>query len=791
MDIKQRQKLKKIINELKQIKARHTQLISVYIPQGYELIKIIGHLQQEQSTASNIQDKTTRNNVLDGLEKMVRHLRLYKKTPDNGLAVFAGNISPQEGKPDIKVFSIEPADPINIRKYRCDQVFDLEVLEGMLEHKDIYGLIVMDNREANIGLLKGTSITLIKELSSNVPGKVHVGGFCLHPDTLVVANDGDIVKIKNLHNPYVIKSFDFEDNLIKDSAIIDKWDNGKKEAYKIITQTPRIEIESSKDHIFFVFDNEIKEKKLVDLKKGDYLLMPEKIDIKGKVQTLKTKVRLLPKVLNEDLAQTLGYVIGDGYIESTDRGRISRINLYERDKETIYHYKKLLDNLFRTKAKVKFKKNKNYYELRLYGKPIIDFIKKEFPEVKKSFDTLVPEKVLKSKDNIVASFLKGLFDAEGYVTKEELAIGMSNKILIQQMHFLLLRLGIIASICKYNFKKATHNTRYTIRITDKPSLELFKARIGFTFSDKRKKLDLLIKNRTNKNNMRQILISGREVRKIIGEEGLLKENFTKVSNFFYNQRQMSKYTFKSSILNVVKNNKKLYNRLKKVLDINLIPVKIKEIQKLEKKIEMIDISVKNKNFIANGILVHNSQQRYARLREEAAHEFYKKIAVVVNKEFTEIKELKGILLGGSGPTKETFLDGDYIHTEVKKKIIGVKDLSYTGEFGLKELVDRSKDVIAEQEITKEKELIKDFLERLGKSSNKATYGRNAVKKALEYGAVETLLLSEELDAEEIEWFEEEAKKYGTEVKIIGMETDEGKQFRDLSGIGAILRFAVT
>src|SRR3990167_6098828 len=108
-------KLRKLINELKSIRGRHTELVSIYIPAGYDMNKIINHVAQEQGTASNIKDKTTRNNVIDSLEKMIRHLRLFKKTPENGLAVFSGNVAAQEGKTDLKIWSIEPPIPLNFR----------------------------------------------------------------------------------------------------------------------------------------------------------------------------------------------------------------------------------------------------------------------------------------------------------------------------------------------------------------------------------------------------------------------------------------------------------------------------------------------------------------------------------------------------------------------------------------------------------------------------------------------------------------------------------------------------
>ncbi len=102
----QKFELKKLIKTLEKYKGRHTELVSVYIPEGYDLNKIMNHLAQEQSTASNIKDSTTRKNVTDALERMIQHLRLFKTTPERGLAVFSGNTAERVGQQDISVFSI-------------------------------------------------------------------------------------------------------------------------------------------------------------------------------------------------------------------------------------------------------------------------------------------------------------------------------------------------------------------------------------------------------------------------------------------------------------------------------------------------------------------------------------------------------------------------------------------------------------------------------------------------------------------------------------------------------------
>ena len=122
--------------------------------------------------------------------------------------------------------------------YRCDQRFVLDPLREMMEVKDVYGLIVMDRREATIGLLKGTKISVSAHLTSGVPGKFRAGGQCCMPDTLIQSSSGEILEIKNSHNPYDLKSVDFESSEIDDSPITDKWSVKKNEIYKLKTKIP-------------------------------------------------------------------------------------------------------------------------------------------------------------------------------------------------------------------------------------------------------------------------------------------------------------------------------------------------------------------------------------------------------------------------------------------------------------------------------------------------------------------------------------------------------------------------
>lgn len=359
---KQEYELKKFIKTLEKFRGRHTELVSVYIPAGYDINKIINHLSQEQGTATNIKSAGTRKNVISALERMIQHLRLFKQTPDHGLAAFAGNVAEREGQENFQVWSIEPPVPLNTRIYRCDKAFVLDLLRDMLAIREAYGMVVMDRRDGMIALLKGKTIIPLSHAKSNVPGKTRAGG--------------------------------------------------------------------------------------------------------------------------------------------------------------------------------------------------------------------------------------------------------------------------------------------------------------------------------------------------------------------------------------------------------------------------------------------QSAARYMRLREDAAKEFYKKIADMMKEEFLKMDDLKGIIVGGPGPTKYDFVDGGFITTEVKNKIIAIKDLSYTGEFGLEELLEKSDDVLANEDVITEKKIMGEFFNRLAKNLGTVSYGEKQVMKALKMGAVDRVLISDKVEDETIEAFEEEAQKTGSEIVIISTDTREGVQLRDMGRIAAILRYEI-
>lgn len=495
------------------------------------------------------------------------------------------------------------------------------------------------------------------------------------------------------------------------------------------------------------------------------------------------KIPTIPCQVNPDFARILGYYLGDGNYEA------DRLTFSEQRKEVANFYKQLIEKIFGIEVKYLFREDKNYHQLRVYSRIIAQLFRQIFSMRDKTLNEKIPFVILKSADRSLASFMAGFFDAEGYINKTRVAAGINNKILARQIQFALLRLGIISSLQEYDNRRNPYskNIRYTISIEDQGSLIKFRELCNFASQEKKRKLGGAITSRSNRNKVRQIVVNGREVARIIRNSGLDTTRF-RCPDFFVNKKQLNKEVFKKNILNKIEN-PELKRRLEMFYNSNLIAVKIKRIQNLGEE-TTIDIKTKNHNFLANGLIVHNSSQRFERITEGLAKEFFKRVADSMKEIFFDMPKLKGILIGGPIPTKEEFLEHGQMVTKLKDMVIGIRDIGNTDESGLEDLVEASQDIISQQEIIKEKKLLEKFFETLGKNPDKAAYKIDDIKKALKYGAVSILILSKKLDKATARELALAAGNISAEVEVVSTETEEGEQFWNLGGMGAILRFKI-
>lgn len=182
-----------------------------------------------------------------------------------------------------------------------------------------------------------------------------------------------------------------------------------------------------------------------------------------------------------------------------------------------------------------------------------------------------------------------------------------------------------------------------------------------------------------------------------------------------------------------------------------------------------------------------SQARFERERERQKHEFFKEVGERAKNLFLG-RNIAGLLIGGTSHTVDEFMDGTYLDYRLYDSVLDTYNIEYPNKQGLKSIVEKAEREIKDTEIQKEKELINKFFNGLPDS---VEYGEDNVKKAISYGAVEIVLLSQELGMEEIEKYEGLAGERGSEVEVISSTFDEGKKFyKVFDGVGALMRYEI-
>ncbi len=172
---------KKKLKKLAQYRGRGTELISVYIPEDADRSGVMGQLSEEVSQSGNINSPQTRKNVQGALRKIINFLKQIDfKIPENGIVVFAGNVSETEGRTDIRLFTIRPLKDLRTKRYWCDSTFHLEPLKEMAKPSSAYGLVTIDKNEATIGVLVGKRYEILGHFTSGYSGKMKAGGQSAH-----------------------------------------------------------------------------------------------------------------------------------------------------------------------------------------------------------------------------------------------------------------------------------------------------------------------------------------------------------------------------------------------------------------------------------------------------------------------------------------------------------------------------------------------------------------------------------------------------------------------------------
>ncbi|HZB65134.1 MAG TPA: peptide chain release factor aRF-1 [Nitrososphaeraceae archaeon] len=233
-----------------------------------------------------------------------------------------------------------------------------------------------------------------------------------------------------------------------------------------------------------------------------------------------------------------------------------------------------------------------------------------------------------------------------------------------------------------------------------------------------------------------------------------------------------------------------------------------------------------------------SARRFERLRDNELNEYYRRVADYAQKIFIDEYDIRGIIIGGPGPTKEGFIREEYLDYRLQNNVIAVLDSSYSGSEGVRELIDKVNDqgIMADYRLMEEKKIVKRFISEVYSGKGLGIYGIYDVINSLKSGFADLVIVNDDItilrveikcnkcqniqerfiernelnslkqeltastcpscgsqdlelsDQDIIEHLEELSLMSGSRLEVISGKTEEGAQLASLGKIGAILRF---
>lgn len=142
-----------------------------------------------------------------------------------------------------------------------------------------------------------------------------------------------------------------------------------------------------------------------------------------------------------------------------------------------------------------------------------------------------------------------------------------------------------------------------------------------------------------------------------------------------------------------------------------------------------------------------SSVRFARLREEKRHNYLRKVAELAGQNFVsnDRPNVAGLVLAGSAGFKNELMETDMLDKRLLPIICSVVDVSYGGENGLNEAITLAADALTNVKFVAEKKLVSKFFEEIALDTGMIVFGVEDTMKALELGAIDQVLLFEELE----------------------------------------------
>jgi len=125
----------------------------------------------------------------------------------------------------------------------------------------------------------------------------------------------------------------------------------------------------------------------------------------------------------------------------------------------------------------------------------------------------------------------------------------------------------------------------------------------------------------------------------------------------------------------------------------------------------------------------------------------RKVAELAGQNFvtSDKVNVEGLVLAGSAGFKNELMETDMLDKRLLPIIISVVDVSYGGENGLNEAIGLAADALQNVKFVAEKKLVSKFFEEIALDTGMIVFGVEDTLKALELGALELIMLFEDIE----------------------------------------------
>lgn len=454
--------------------------------------------------------------------------------------------------------------------------------------------------------------------------------YCVTGDTLLLTDSG-VKPIEELAgNNMTGKEKTINDKILnyqgKKKTASKFFDSGYHPTIRIRSQEG-YELEGSYNHPVLVWTRnefqapDIKWKLLEDITTSDYIIInresslfaSQNPDLDPYIPDNKNYQDVqTPSKMNKNLAFLLGALTAEGSYHQ------NKILFNNSDKNYYGKVKRIIKSEFSPAQLYERDISGDCQELELYHQRVVRFLENIGLSLKRSSHKSIPFSVLRSKKEVVAAFLQGLFEGDGSVSCKtdrrhqgksiELTYNSQSEKLIQELKVLLLNFGIVTTR-PYKDKR---NDCYKLIISGVDNLKRFRQQIGF-FSDSKKdaikRVEELNDSRMSKTDFIPYLND--YLRSNYNNNFIKKNNFDRYNNLEKNKQELFRYLTDRDrqMVEWLLNNRFLFN-------------KVAETEKSgsKKKVYSIKVDSQCHSFVANGLINHNTEARLGPIAEELLYD---------------------------------------------------------------------------------------------------------------------------------------------------------------------------